>query len=358
MSIMESLCNVLEVRDLSVTFSTEDGIIHAVRRVSFDIPLGKTVAILGESGCGKTVTALALLGLVDFPGKVAGGSAVFQSGQGSGDTPVDLLKLAPAGEAIRRIRGSGISMIFQDPGTSLTPVYTIGEQIIETLMLHQVVGRKEARRLAILALESVGIPSPHLRVNSYPHQLSGGMCQRAMIAMAICCRPRLLIADEPTTALDVTIQAQVLELLRTLQDETGTSILLITHDLGVAAEMADEVVVMYLGRVVEKGSLESVLGNPQHPYSLGLIASLPGPDIPRQSPLPTIRGTVPDFALAPPGCPFRTRCKEEMRICRDEPRLARTGPAHEVACWLYDKEGKKDQSEFNNEIPVRSYPRD
>lgn len=356
MFTMETLQNALEVRNLSVSFHTEDGLIRAVRRVSFDIPHGKTLAILGESGCGKTVTALALLGLVDFPGEVTGGQAIFQPSQGTDKTPVDLLNLALDGEAIRRIRGSGISMIFQDPGASLTPVYTIGEQIIETLMLHQAVGRKAARQLAILALESVGIPSPHLRVDSYPHQLSGGMCQRAMIAMAICCRPRLLIADEPTTALDVTIQAQVLELLRTLQSETGTSILLITHDLGVVAEMADDVTVMYLGSVVEKGSLESVLGNPQHPYTLGLIASLPNPEIPRQSHLPTIRGMVPDFAMAPPGCPFRNRCDEEMPICENEPRLMRTGPAHEVACWLFDEDVKKNQSECGIEQSVRSHP--
>jgi oligopeptide/dipeptide ABC transporter ATP-binding protein len=338
MSTTDQIRNVLEVRDLSVSFPTEDGVIRAVRRVSFDIPLGKTVAIIGESGCGKTVTALALLGIVDLPGKVDGGSAIFRGWQSSYETPLDMLQLDPAGEEIRRVRGRGISMIFQDPVASLTPVYTIGEQIIETLMVHQMAGRKEARRLAVLALESVGIPSPHLRVDSYPHQLSGGMCQRAMIAMAVCGRPRLLIADEPTTALDVTIQAQVLDLLRALQSEYGTSILLITHDLGVAAEMADEVVVMYLGRVVEKGCLESVIGDPKHPYTRALIASLPGPEIERQTPLHTIRGIVPDFMLAPEGCPFRTRCDEEMHICREEPRLLKVDSSHEVACWLHDED--------------------
>lgn len=336
---------ILEIRDLSVHFRLEEGIIEAIHHVSLNIPQNKTVAILGESGCGKSVTALSILRLIDPPGRIVRGSILLRSRKYSDGAPVDLIQLDPSGEQIRSIRGNEISMIFQEPINSLTPVYTIGEQILEAVVLHQKVTRKEAREIAIEALRQVGIPAPQRRVDEYPHQLSGGMCQRAMIALALSCHPQLLIADEPTTALDVTIQAQVLDLLKQIQQTKGTAILLITHDLGVVSEMADEVVVMYLGRVVEKGTLEQVFLSPQHPYTRALFQSVPSALIKRSQVLPSIPGTVPDYSQAPKGCAFRSRCTEEMHICQFPPKLLEDPDGHQVACWLYQEDDSDIQEE-------------
>jgi oligopeptide/dipeptide ABC transporter ATP-binding protein len=323
---------LLTIQDLRTSFFLNEGVVRAVDGVDLDIPAGATVGLVGESGCGKTVTALSILRLIRSPGRIASGRIVLHRAGGD----VVLTDLDDRGSAIRRVRGNEIALIFQEPMTSLNPVYTIGDQIAEVVRLHQQLGRKQAWRRAEGMLAKVGIPDPAQRAREYPYQLSGGMRQRAMIAMALCCRPALLIADEPTTALDVTIQAQVLELMRDLQQQMGMAILLITHDLGVIADMAEEVVVMYAGRVVERGRAEAIFGEPLHPYTRGLLASIPV--LGRRPPdgrLTSIAGTVPNGLALPKGCRFRPRCPQRMAVCTKTPELTDQGDDRCVRCWLY-----------------------
>lgn len=317
---------LLEVRGLKTYFYTEDGVVPAVDGVDFSITKGETIGIVGESGCGKSVTSLSIMRLIpNPPGKIVDGEIIFEGS--------DLLKKTEA--EMRKIRGNEISMIFQEPMTSLNPVFTIGNQIIEAIVLHQNLDKAAAREKAIEMLRLVGIPSPERRVDEYPHQLSGGMRQRVMIAMALSCNPKLLIADEPTTALDVTIQAQILDLMRQLRDEFGTSIMLITHDLGVVAELAEKVVVMYAGKIVERADVKLLFGDPMHPYTLGLLGSIPKLTV-EQERLQVIEGVVPDPAYMPKGCRFHPRCQDAQEICKvEEPELLTHRPGHEVACWKY-----------------------
>ena len=315
---------LLDVRDLRTHFTTDDGEFPAVDGVSFSVDAGRTLAIVGESGCGKSVTSLSIMGLVPNPsGRIHGGSIVFEGRELVGASKRDMQDL----------RGNGMAMIFQEPMSSLNPVFTIGEQIVEGLMRHRRIGRAEAAERAIAMLRKVRIPAPEQRFHEHPHKLSGGMRQRAMIAMALACDPRLLIADEPTTALDVTIQAQILELMRELQQETGTAIILITHDLGVVAEVADEVVVMYAGRVVEQAPVQALFDAPQHPYTIGLLGSIPRLDGERTR-LASIEGQVPSPLRRPPGCSFAERCPFAIAKCReDDPVLMEVAPQHRSACW-------------------------
>ena len=326
--------SLLEISGLSTIFPTDDGIIRAVNDVSFSISRGQTIGLVGESGCGKSVTGLSILQLVPSPGIIEHGQILYHR---DGDKePIDIPKLPARGELMRSIRGNEIAMIFQEPMTSLNPVYTIGSQIVEAIVLHQRVGKKAAREQAVEMLARVGIPGPRQRADEYPHQLSGGMRQRAMIAMALCCHPAMLIADEPTTALDVTIQAQVLDLMRELQQEMGMAILMITHDLGVIADLVDEVVVMYAGRVVEKGSLDAIFYEPLHPYTHGLLASIPVLGKPTGERLRSIMGTVPHPLALPKGCAFRPRCMERMPVCLEMPELKEVQTGHAVRCWQCD----------------------
>ena len=324
---------LIEVKGLKTYFYTEDGVVRAVDGVDFQIEPEKTLGVVGESGCGKSVTALSIMGLVQSPpGKIEEGEILFhQDGK-----VTDLTKLNPKGKEYRAIRGDQIAMIFQEPMTSLNPVYTIGNQIMEAIILHQHVNKKEAREKAIEMLRAVGIPVPEQRVDEYPHQLSGGMRQRAMIAMALSCNPSLLIADEPTTALDVTIQAQVLDLMNDLRKEFHTAIQFITHDLGVIADMADDVVVMYLGRIVESAEVHELYHNPKHPYTQGLMNSIPSLATKKER-LTPIKGVVPDPFDIPAGCGFEPRCPHAMEICKTKvPPLKEVSPGHKVACWLYE----------------------
>jgi oligopeptide/dipeptide ABC transporter ATP-binding protein len=315
--------NNCSVDNLSIEFATDKGTIRAVDGVSFDIPKGKTVGLVGESGCGKSVTALSVMRLIPTPpGHFAGGQIRYED--------QDLLKLPES--RMRELRGNRISMIFQEPMTSLNPVFTIGNQIAEAICLHEKLNYKASLEKAIHMLELVGIPSPRDRAACYPHQLSGGMRQRVMIAMALACKPDLLIADEPTTALDVTIQAQIMELMLKLQQEMGMSILLITHDLGVVAETCNEVVVMYAGRVVEKADVQTIFKHPKHPYTVGLLASVPGTHH-EGSRLQTIPGLVPNLLNLPKGCRFQDRCPRVTDICRQvEPELTSID-SHAFRCY-------------------------
>ena len=319
---------LLKIESLQTHFFTDDGVVRAVDGVSFEIGAGETLAVVGESGSGKSVTALSILKLIPTPpGRVVGGRILFRGR--------DLVP-APA-EEMRRIRGKEISMIFQEPMTSLNPVYTCGEQIMEAIVLHENVDRKEARERAIAMLKLVGIPLPEQRVDEYPHQMSGGMRQRVMIAMALACRPSILIADEPTTALDVTIQAQILELLKQLQDSLGMAVLLITHDLGVVAETADRVAVMYAGQVVEYCEARAAFRRTLHPYTAGLLASLPRLGGQRES-LRVIPGTVPNPAHFPVACRFHPRCPVAQDRCRTyDPPVLRFDGEHESRCWRSDE---------------------
>ncbi len=319
---------LLIVRDLAVAFQTDAGRLRAVDGVSFEIPRGRVLGLVGESGCGKSVTALSLMGLLPRPsGQIIGGSIEFEGR--------DLAKASPTDLA--QVRGARIGMVFQEPMTALNPVHTIGRQLSEVFLLHRTRDRAEALRLAVAMLAKVGIPSPEIRVGEYPHQLSGGMRQRVVIAMALACDPALLIADEPTTALDVTIQAQILDLLRDLRRDLGMSVLLITHDLGVVAEMCDEVVVMYAGRIAERGPAEKLFSNPAHPYTRGLLASMPRLDAPRKSRLATIPGLVPSLADMPAGCRFANRCPHASPACDTQPPLTSRGAEHFAACWHDEK---------------------
>lgn len=325
---------VLEVSDLRTHFFTDAGVARAVDGVSFSIRPGKTLALVGESGSGKSVTALSVMRLIpDPPGRIVSGSIRF----------MDQELTALPEPHMRRIRGNGISMIFQEPMTALNPVFRVGSQIAAAIRVHQPVSKKEARQIAVDLLDKVGIPSPKQRVDDYPHQMSGGMRQRAMIAMALACGPDLLIADEPTTALDVTIQAQILELLRKLQYQTGMSLLLITHNLGIVAEMADDVAIMYAGKIVEYGPMRSIFKNPSHPYTIGLFNSLPNLRKPGER-LEVIRGVVPPATRFPAGCRFHPRCPYTPDIARSlEPPLIQVGESHFAACWLYDTDAMQKE---------------
>ncbi len=316
---------ILQVKNLKTYFYTEDGVIKAVDGVSFELYKGETLGIVGESGSGKSVTSLTIMRLLDEKAKIESGEILFKG--------KDLLKISE--EEMRKIRGNDIAMIFQEPMVALNPVYTIGDQIMETIILHQKVKESEARKIAIDLLRKVGIPEPEKRVDQYPHQLSGGMRQRAMIAMALSCRPQILIADEPTTALDVTIQAQILELMKELQREYGMALIMITHDMGVIAETADRVAVMYAGRVVEYGTVDEIFKNPKHPYTYALLSSIPRLDVEDQE-LKSIPGTVPDPLNFPSGCRFHPRCEFAREECKNlDPKLFEVSPSHYTACPFY-----------------------
>ncbi len=328
---------LLEVRDLKTYFFQDDGLIKAVDGASFDVFAGKTLGIVGESGCGKSVTARSIMRIVDRPGKIVGGQILLRREGSAGPAEIDLAKLKADGKQMRAINGGEIALIFQEPMTSFSPVHTIGDQIVEAIRLHLPLSKQEARERAIELLKLVGVPRPEGRVNEYAYQLSGGLRQRAMIAMALSADPRILIADEPTTALDVTTQAQILDLLSGLQERNGMAIMLITHDLGVIAEMADDVVVMYLGRVVEEGSVDDIFHAPKHPYTRALLRSIPTVQSTPRRMLPTISGSIPHPYNRPAGCPFHTRCPEFMPgLCDQyEPALVPVAARQEAACFLY-----------------------
>ena len=334
---MEAL---LDVSNLRTYFHTRAGLVRAVDGVDLDVKPGQTLGVVGESGCGKSVTALSIMRLVDPPGRTEPGSRISFAG-------VDLLSLEE--EELRQIRGNRISMVFQEPMTSLNPVLTIGEQVVEAVMLHRQGGTAAARDRALEMLALVGIPDARRRFADYPHQLSGGMRQRVMIAMALSCEPRLLIADEPTTALDVTVQAQILELMRGLRERLGMTIMLITHDLGVVAEMCDEVAVMYAGRVVERGPVGAIFGRPQHPYTEALLHSIPMLGANQSEPLRVIRGTVPNPIHWPHGCRFASRCDYRFAHCLEEdPPLFAAG-VQSAACWLCEDGARESVGTMSRE---------
>ena len=317
---------LLSVKNLSTEFPVKKGIVRAVEDVSFDVDAGEILAIVGESGSGKSVTSLSVMGLLAEPGHVAGGSMEFEG--------KDLATLSE--KQYRELRGNDMAMIFQEPMTSLNPVYRVGNQIVEAIRTHEKVSKAEAKARAVDLLRKVGIPSPEARINDYPHQMSGGMRQRVMIAMALACNPKLLIADEPTTALDVTIQAQILDLLRRLRDDTGMAVLLITHDLGVVSETADRVVVMYCGQVVEEAEVRALFDHPMHPYTLGLLKSIPCLEDDDAKRLYMIKGMVPNPLEMPPGCHFSDRCDSCMDICRTKVPDLVDLDGHKVRCFLYE----------------------
>ncbi len=326
---------LLSVRNLRTCFYQDEGTTKAVDGASFDVHAGRTLGIVGESGCGKSVTAQSILRIVEAPGRIVEGEILLTRPDGG---VTDLVLEKADGREMRAIRGGEIGLIFQEPMTSFSPVHTVGEQIIEAVLLHNKVSRKEARQRGIEVLRSVGIPKPERRIDEYSFELSGGLRQRAMIAAALSCNPRLLIADEPTTALDVTTQAQILDLLRKIQRERGMAIMLITHNLGVVAEMADDVVVMYLGRVVEQGAVDAIFHDPKHPYTKALLQSIPSIDSKPRIKLPTIQGSIPHPFNRPPGCPFHPRCTAFIagRCDKTEPELVPVGDARKVSCFLYE----------------------
>jgi peptide/nickel transport system ATP-binding protein len=326
---------ILSVRDLKTYFFPDEGIVKAVDGASFDLLPRTTLGIVGESGCGKSVTARSILRIVERPGRIVGGAILLQQN----GSQVDLAQLDPESQEMRQIRGGDIGLVFQEPMTSFSPVHTVGNQIIETIRLHHPVSKQEARERAIAAFRSVGIPKPERRIDEFAFELSGGLRQRAMIATALSCGPRILIADEPTTALDVTTQAQILDLLRSLQEREGMTIILITHNLGVVAEMCETVVVMYLGRVVEEGPADAIFHNAQHPYTQALLRSIPSIHSTARAELPTIAGSIPHPYNRPAGCPFHPRCPDFMPGTCDkaEPRLTVVGDGQAVSCFLYDR---------------------
>jgi oligopeptide/dipeptide ABC transporter ATP-binding protein len=336
---------VLQVRDLRVHFFLDEGLVRAVDGVSFDVATGQVVGIVGESGCGKSVTMRGILRIVEPPGRVVSGQMLFHADSAA---PVDLARLDPRGAAMRAIRGAEIALIPQEPMAAFSPVHTVGDQIVEALQLHQckwrpagpALSRAEARQMTVELFQDVGISMPGERVDAYAWQLSGGLRQRAMIAMALSCRPRLLIADEPTTALDVTTQAQILNLLRDLQRRHGTAIVFITHDLGVIAQVAHHVVVMYLGRVMEQGPVDDIFHAPKHPYTRALLRSIPSLRATPQSPLPTIAGSIPHPLGRPAGCPFHPRCPDVIPdVCeRRAPALRVVEGAQSASCFLYHRD--------------------
>lgn len=315
--------DLLEIKDLTTHFFTRSGVVKAVDNLSLGLGKGRVLGLVGESGCGKTVTALSVLNLVPYPGKIVSGHIYFEGR--------DLLALPP--EEMRKIRGAKISMVFQEPMTALNPVFTVGNQISEVLTTHLDVTKKQALDSAVELLRSVGIPSPEKRVHEYPHQMSGGMRQRVMIAMAIACKPSLVLADEPTTALDVTIQAHILELLGRIQAEMGMAMVLVTHDLGLIAERAQDVAVMYAGRIVEQSDTKELFANPLHPYTRGLMASVPKAGEEGRKRLRTIAGAVPRLHDLPAGCKFAPRCDIKTTRCEVEPELVEVRPGHMVRCW-------------------------
>ncbi len=323
---------LLEVDDLAVDFRTEDGFVHAVSGVSFEVNPGEVLAVVGESGCGKSVTAMSLMGLTRGPNASISGTAQL------GDTEL----IGASDDELRKVRGEQLAMIFQDPMTSLNPVYRVGDQIAEQILAHRDVSKQEAADQAVQLLTAVGIPAPEERARAYPHEFSGGMRQRAMIAMGISLEPPMLIADEPTTALDVTIQAQILELLKELNREQGKAVILITHDLGVVADIADRVLVMYAGRVVETGTLDQIFYDPQHPYTWGLLGSIMRLDRPPSDRLAQIKGQPPSLISPPEGCHFRPRCPHAFNRCTETPRLEQRGGEHGHLdrCWLSGEQKK------------------
>ena len=329
---------LLQIRDLQTYFYTAEGVVKAVDGASLDVQPGKTLGIVGESGCGKSITAKSILQIVDKPGRIVGGQILYNYRDAGGHyRQVDLATIPADSAEMRAIRGDEISMIFQEPMTSFSPVHTVGNQIIEAIRLHRNISKREAHDISVDALQRVGIPNPVERMNEFPYRLSGGQCQRAMIAMALSTNPRMLIADEPTTALDVTTQAQILNLLERLQAEEGMAMIFITHALGVIAEIADEVVVMYLGRVVERAPVRELFTNPKHPYTQALMTSVPSIDAKPRERLPSITGSIPHPQNRPAGCPFHPRCPAFMPgICdQKDPRLTPVGLEHDAACFLY-----------------------
>jgi peptide/nickel transport system ATP-binding protein len=324
---------LLQIRGLATHFFLDEGTVRAVDGIDLDIARGEVLGIVGESGCGKSVTALSILRALDSRARVVSGSMIFHGDGG----PVDLAALDPRGDEIRAIRGRDIAMIFQEPMTSFIEVYTIGQQIMEAILLHQDVDKAEARRETLALLARVGIANPEQRIDAYPFQLSGGMRQRAMIAMALSCRPKLLIADEPTTALDVTIEGQIMHLIKGLQRDLGMSILLITHNMGVIAKMADDVAVMYLGKVVELAPVRELFAAPKHPYTAALLRSIPRVGRRNRGPLESITGMIPDPYHLPTGCAFHPRCPSFMKgVCDAKaPELQTVGEGHRVSCFLY-----------------------
>lgn len=324
---------LLQVEELCVQFSYEEGVVRAVDGVSFKVDRQSVLGLVGESGCGKSVTALSIMQLLPrHNGKIHSGRILYNRRESG---PIDIARLDPTGPTMRSIRGKEIAMIFQEPMTSLNPVYSIGFQIVEAILLHQKVSKREAWDMAVEMLEKVGIPSPAQRAKEYPHQMSGGMRQRAMIAMALSCNPSLLIADEPTTALDVTIQAQILDLMMKLQEQFHMAIIMITHDLGIVCKMCDNVAVMYMGKIVERAPVRAIFKEPAHPYTVGLLNSIPRLGA-RSGRLIPIEGTVPDLTELPEGCSFRPRCPKATSVCCEEPPVVQLAHGHEVRCWLYE----------------------
>jgi peptide/nickel transport system ATP-binding protein len=323
---------LLDVKELRTSFFTDKGEVPAVDNVSFQINEREIVGIVGESGCGKSVTSLSIMGLIPKPpGKIVGGEILYNG--------KDLIHSSE--NEMQKIRGNEISMIFQEPMTSLNPLFTIGEQLIEAILIHQDISKKEAAKKAINIMKEVGLPRAEQLMTEYPHQLSGGMRQRVVIAMALTCNPKLIIADEPTTALDVTIQAQILNLMKKINEERDTAIMLITHDLGVVAEVCDRVIVMYAGKVVEEGTVKEIFANPQHPYTKGLLHSIPQLDVKKER-LYSIKGTVPKPGSIKEGCAFYKRCDHAVSKCHVlSPHLTATSASHSVRCWLHDEEGSK-----------------
>ena len=325
------MATLLEVKDLQTHFFTMDGVVKAVDGVSYDLDEGETLGLVGESGCGKSVSALSLMRLIpDPPGRIVNGEVILDG--------EDILKIDM--DEMRNIRGAKMSMVFQEPMTSLNPVLTVERQLTETLQLHKGMGKGEARNEGVDLLARVGIPDPEQRIKQYPHQFSGGMRQRVMIAMALSCSPRLIIADEPTTALDVTIQAQILELMKALTTEFGVALIVITHNLGVVARYADRVNIMYAGKIIERGSAREIYSNPRHPYTVGLLRSVPRLDLPRRARLDPIEGQPPDLVRLPQGCAFRARCRWAIDKCAtDTPELQEVDDSHWSACWRSEELG-------------------
>ena len=325
------MATLLEVKNLKTHFFTMEGVVKAVDGVSYELNEGETLGLVGESGCGKSVSALSVMRLIpDPPGKIVDGE-IFLDGE-------DILKIDM--EGMREVRGAKIAMVFQEPMTSLNPVLTVERQITETLQLHMGMSKLESQRESVNLLTRVGIPDPEMRIKQYPHQFSGGMRQRVMIAMALSCNPRLIIADEPTTALDVTIQAQILDLMKSLTTELGVALIVITHNLGVVARYADRVNIMYAGKVIERGEAHEIYSNPRHPYTVGLLRSVPRLDLPRRAKLDPIEGQPPDLINLPPGCAFRERCRWAIDKCAtDTPELVETSDGHLSACFRADELG-------------------
>lgn len=328
---------ILKIQDLHTHFHTESGVVRALDGVDIELARGQVLGIVGESGCGKSVTAQCIMNMVPSRGRIAQGRIAYYPHAGNGTEVVEILQLVPTSRAMRHIRGNEIAMIFQEPMTSLDPLYTVGNQLLEAINQHQNVSKVEARELAVHALDRVKLPEPQRVFASYPHQLSGGQRQRVMIAIALSCNPSLLIADEPTTALDVTTQAQILNLMQELQEEAHMSIIFITHDLGVVAEMCDEVAVMYLGKVVEQTDIDTAFHAPRHPYTQALLRSVPRLDDTEYHRLAVISGNVPDPSMVPPGCSFHPRCPDFMPAVCDvrEPDLTAVAPGQNVRCFLY-----------------------